>query len=125
MPMVGEAVPFVLIPRFSSYIGPGSYNTVPLDVTEYSQATVVLWLGQLTPTGTGCTFKLYVETSHDGNTWFLEPSGSPGYDPGDDASVGITFTCRRRFLRVRVTTTGTDASITCWCAGLLDVRVEE
>jgi len=121
MSVVGETVPVILIPRFSSYFGASDLATVPLDVSSFSKGTVTLWRGPLVDPG---TFRLHVETSHDANTWFAEPPGSTGFDPGDDDSEIVGFTCPRRWLRVRVSLTGSQPAVTCWCAGMLEYRVD-
>ncbi|MEJ2202960.1 MAG: hypothetical protein P8170_02490 [Gemmatimonadota bacterium] len=38
--MAGELVPLVLIPRYTSYVGDGTFTTIAMDVTEYESAIV-------------------------------------------------------------------------------------
>ncbi len=125
MAMVGELVPFVMIPRFTTYLGTSEFTTVALDVSAFKGGSLRLWRGKLVGGG---TFKLYTETSHDGYTWFGYPIGGGGlptpWDPGDDASVGVGLAFDRRYFRVRVVLTGTNPGVTCWATGLLEYRID-
>lgn len=126
MGMVGEQIPIVMIPRFTSYVGTSEFVTVALDVSAYARGDLTLWRGKLI--GTGATFELFTESSHDGNTWFGYPDGPGGqplpWDPGADASEIIGVDVTRRYFRVRVVLSGTDPGVTVWCAGTLEARIE-
>lgn len=125
MGMAGELVPFVMIPRFTSYFGTSEFSTVALDVSAYSGGSLTLWRGALVGAG---SFALYTETSHDGYEWFPYPLGGGGspvpWDPGDNAATAVTLLFDRKYFRVRLVLTGTDPFVTCWCAGMLERRVE-
>ncbi len=125
MGMAGDLVPFVMIPRFSSYFGTSEFATVALDISAYAGGSLTLWRGKLIGGG---TLKLYTETSHDGYEWFGYPEGVGGqpqpWDPGADASETVGIDVSRRYFRVRVVLTGTDPGVTCWCAGMLEYRVD-
>lgn len=122
MSKVGHLVPLVMIPRFTSYFGTSDeFKTVALDVSRYSSARLTLWRGDVLDSG---TFKLYTETSHDGYTWFTDPSA--GYDttgPGASKTIDVDFP--RRYFRVRVKLTGGSPGVTCWCEGMLEYRIDE
>jgi hypothetical protein len=121
----GELVPLVLVPRFTSYLGSAEYASVPLDVSAFSGGTATLWRGRLV--GTGATFALYTETSHDGYVWSGYPVGPGGpvpYDPGDDASTEVGLAFAHRWFRVRLVLGGTDPGVTCWLTGLLEYRTD-
>ena len=38
--MQGSMVPVVLLPRFTTFVGAGSFATAPLDVTEFDRLVV-------------------------------------------------------------------------------------
>ena len=128
--MAGELVPLVMIPRFTTYCGAGSFETVPLLVAAYSRATLTVWRGKLvgnwTPSGgSAATFSLVFQGSHDANTWvdLTTAITTP------DVSSKVEFDLNCRWLRVSVVLTTTLPSplvgaITCWAAGSLVRRVE-
>ena len=116
--MKGTLMPVVVLPRYTSLLGGGTFTTVPVDVSEYSAATLTLWRGY---TALGGSFTAYFEDSHDALEWtVLNGSGS---DPGANASVIVRFDLSRRWLRARVVLASTD-SATCWVVGALEERVE-
>ena len=43
--MAGRQVPFILFPRFSTFIGPQIYLGLPLDVTAFDGLTLSMWSG--------------------------------------------------------------------------------
>lgn len=120
--MKGELEPVVLVPRYTSYIGSGSYTTAPLNLEPYSRVKITVWRGYMPGTGSP-TFKMYFEDSHDAETWTaFNPSGE---DPGANPSTPGIVSCDliRRWFRVRVELTGTSTGATCWAVGLLEKRV--
>lgn len=125
MGMAGELVPFVMIPRFTSYFGTSEFTTVALDVSAFQGGSLTLWRGKLIGGG---AFALYTETSHDGYTWFGYPPGPGGtplpWNPGNDGSVSVGLAFTRRYFRVRIVLTGTDPAVTCWATGLLEYRID-
>jgi hypothetical protein len=118
--MIGEIVPLVLIPRFSSFVGANEFTSEPYDAAEFSTGSVELWRGQLKGTSSP-TFLVFIETSNDKNVW--TPQNPSGDDPGANASMPISITLGRRWLRARIVLTGTNPAVTCWCAGTLTRRV--
>ena len=119
--MKGELVPVVLVPRYTGYVGSGTYTTMPLNVEAFAKGTITLWRGRLPGTGSP-TFTAYFEDSHDGVEW--TPFDAGGEDPGADASAIVRFDLVRRWLRVRVVLTGSGTGASCWAVGMLERRVE-
>lgn len=126
--MIGESVPLVMIPRFTSYVGGlTDYTTVPLDVSEFTMAWVTFWRGPLVgDTGNGAKFEAWFEVSQDAQTWEKQPP-SPFVintpDTWDSYSVGFS----RRWFRMKVRLTpDTDdiVAITCWAVGSLERRTK-
>lgn len=122
--MIGEIVPLVMIPRFTSYLGEGTYTTVPLDVSDYEGATLEFWRGQLRSPGTG-TFTAYFEQASepwaDDTLWNVLATVTSA-----NASSLETLTFSRfPYFRVRIVledATYHAVGVTCWAAGFLRKR---
>lgn len=117
--MAGELVPLVLLPRYSTYAGAGTFTTIGMEVPNYSSAIVNVWRGTII--GTSGTFAVVFEESTDQLTWSTCTNGSGG-DPGADTEAQYTPTLSKRWFRIKVTTTGTDVSVSCWAIGFLEMR---
>lgn len=117
--MSGELVPLVLIPRYSSYTGAGTYTTIAMDVTDYQSAIVNAWRGVLNGGG---AYTLSFEESTDQNSWATCTNGSGG-DPGEDTEAQYTPTITKRWFRAKLVLTGTEpVSVTTWAVGFLELR---
>lgn len=129
MSTVGPAVPFILIPRFTSYVGPGTYTTVPLETSRFAGAEVTVWRGPLVgDTGAGAGFELWVEGSHDANEWsrVAPPLPSPVISTPntfDQLSVPTTYKWLRAHVDLAADTSDVVA-ITIWITGILNLRVQ-
>ena len=119
--MKGTLVPVALVPRYSSFFGPESYSTAPMNVEAYCKGTMTLWRGPLP--GTTPTFLAYFEDSHDGLVW--TPFNGSGEDPGENLAMVVRFDLQRRWLRVRVVLTGADSAVSCFAVGSLELRNPE
>jgi hypothetical protein len=121
--MIGQLVPVVLLPRFTSFVGSGSFTTVPMNVEEYETGTVIFWRGKLVGGAASNPFTAYIEESHDAQLWV--PLG-PGAITTSDRSDDYLILLKRRWLRVRVelaADTNSLAGISLWMAGSLVGRV--
>src|SRR6188768_1691004 len=119
MALQGPLIPIVLIPRFTSYFnvsGSRDFPSVALDVSAYVGGDIVLWCGPLLGTSSP-TIAVTVQDSEDALNWSTIGTGG-----ASSTSGVISLTLTRRWLRVLVTITGTNAAITCWCAGSLERR---
>jgi len=122
--MAGEYVPLVMMPRFTTYIGEATFETVALDVSEFEKLVLSVWRGPLLGnTGSGASLEITFETSDDNEHWAPFP-----YVPAITTAGGTTVVeveLLQRFLRSKVVLTkdGTDlVALTCWAAGHLDRR---
>ena len=126
--MTGELVPAVLLPRFSSFVGPGSFVTVPLDVTQYEVFDGFFGRGPLVGGAASNPFLVYFEESHDANAWTQCITAPAQPMDATDLPAAISVTIHRRWLRVRVELLA-DANgvvaVTLWLAGGLQRRVLE
>ena len=117
--MAGELVPLVLIPRYTTLVGANTYTTIGMEVTDYSKALVNVW--RSTMIGTSGTFGCQFEESTDQETWTV-CSGGTGGDPGADTEDQYTPVLAKRWFRIKITTTGTNAAVTMWAIGFLELR---
>jgi len=117
--MAGELVPLVLLPRYSTYVGAGTFTTIGMEVSDYSKAIVNVWRGALT--GTTPTFAVVFEESTDQENWTTCTSGSGG-DPGPSTEAQYQPELNKRWFRIKVTLGGTDPAGTCWAIGFLEMR---
>jgi hypothetical protein len=124
--MIGELVPLVMIPRFTSYIGEGEYATIPLDVSGYAKATLEFWRGDLQAKQTGADFKAHFEEASEADAAEWTALVTPIESVKTNSLVAVSFS--RRFFRIRIelgnSDTGGLVAITCWAAGSLERRVE-
>lgn len=124
--MIGELVSVVMLPRFTSYVGPGSYATAPLNVEEYFVATLTFWRGPLVGGAAVNPFRVYFEESHDAVAWtdaFTTPT-PPVITAGTWDSYTVVLW--KRWFRIR-TELLADVSgvvgISLWMAGGMELRV--
>jgi len=117
--MSGELVPLVLIPRYSSLTGAGTYTTIAMDVTDYQSAILNVWRGVLNGSG---TYAISFEESTDQNSW-TDCTGGTAADPGQDIEDQYTPTLTKRWFRAKVVLTGSEpVSVTHWAVGFLELR---
>lgn len=120
--MASQIVPIVLIPRFTTYVGAGTYTTIGLEVSRFQSMNVTIWRGPLigsVPGGAAVSIQL--ETSPDNETWTAD--GAPITTANAHSFVEALFT--RPWMRLKVTLTA-DASnvvaLTCWATGFVEMR---
>ncbi len=126
--MKGEITPLVLIPRYSSFVGEQEFTTVPLDVSAYTNISVLIWRGPLVGTSSATPgspyFRLYFDHSNDCVEWHtMPPPPADGSDPGADQVVAATPSDMYRYVRCRVHIAGTGVAVSTWCSGFLEKRV--
>ena len=119
--MSGELVPLVLLPRYTTYAGAGTYTTIAMDVTEYQSAIVNVWRGILN--GGGSTVAISFEESTNQVSWTTCTNGTGG-DPGVNTETQYTPTLSKRWFRAKVVTTGSEVvSVMLWAVGFLEMRI--
>lgn len=128
MSSVGIAVPLVMAPRFTGYVGPGTYATAPLDVTTYAAAYFTLWRGPLVgDTGTGALFECWFEASHDALQWTrVFPVPPAAVITATNTATDVSTALTQRWFRMLVRLTADSSNvvgITCWASGLLEKRI--
>jgi len=132
--MTGELIPIALIPRFMTYLGMGTYVTIPVLVSDFKSLTLEFWRGTLAFSAVGGTFNAYLEESMDPDApvqqWsVLWSTGTP------DAQTRVEVTLTRPYLRVRIvlgnsnygqggySDTYSCSGISCWAEGFMERRV--
>ncbi|MCE9637715.1 MAG: hypothetical protein K8T90_18605 [Planctomycetes bacterium] len=127
--MIPERVPLVMVPRYSSLAGSiggsAGFTSVPLDVTEYSLASLTVWRGVVigpAPPPMTDAFEIVFEGSTDRVVW-TTCAGSPVSGPGENVQVTYGIGLTRRWFRVRIKLAQPDNVVTCWVAGFLDKRL--
>jgi hypothetical protein len=117
--MAGELQTTILVPRFSSFTGAGTYRTVGINVTEHAAARVHIWRGPLV--GTTPTVSFAIEESIDQENW-TTCDGDDTDDPGAGVEAVYDLTLKKRWLRAVVTLGGTDPGATVWIVAELERR---
>lgn len=125
--MIGALVPAVLLPRFTSYVGEGTYTTVPMSVEAFDKGRVTFWRGPLVGGAASNPFRAYFEESHDAVTWTEAAStpSQPVTTPNTSAGYAISF--KKRWFRIRVellADAGDVVGISLWMVGALEARVD-
>lgn len=119
--MRGAIVPVVMLPRFTSYVGAGSYTTPPLAVEAYAKGVLTFWRGKLVGGAATDPFLAYLEVSHDASVWVPTLFFSTV-----NTSDTLPTPFPRRWFRVRVELLG-DANgvvgLSMWMAGVLERTV--
>jgi hypothetical protein len=126
--MAGLYVPLVMIPRFTSYVGAGTYTTAPLEVSEYGSFVLTVWRGPLVGNpANGAGLSLVFEQSDDAEIWSAF-SGISAITTANTNSVATTD-LTMRWLRARMTLTEDSTNhvvaMTCWASGNLVRRERE
>jgi hypothetical protein len=116
--VAGRSVPIVLIPRFTTFLGMGNYDSEPIPVAEYAAAVITVWRGFLIGTSPG--FAVHFFEANDNTLWAPCP-GSSG-DPGTNIEAVFTATLSKAWMFVRVVLAGTGAGATCWAEGFMELR---
>jgi len=123
--MAGELIPLVMIPRYTSYIGPGEYATAPMEASAYNKAILAVWIGYVRgsdATPTGATWELQFQGSQDADTW-TDISYSGDFSSGYGV---VEMDLEWKWYRAVVTLTGNSASYdcaaTCWAVGSFERR---
>jgi hypothetical protein len=117
--MAGRYVPFVLVPRYTTYAGATSFITAAIPVSAYSGLHFDFWHGPVI--GTFGSIILALQESNDGSSWGDCTGSVPGIAPAE-GQVPVSVTITKAWLRLVVAVAGTDMAVTCWAEGFLELR---
>ena len=133
--MPAEQVPIVLVPRYTTFAGlvtgGEGFTTVPLDVTAYDAATLIVWRGVVIDAPPPPDpppdppppdpIEIVFEESTDRDTW--SPCASTGgTDPGENTQLEVGVTLAKRWFRVRITLEQPEYVASVWIAGSVQKR---
>lgn len=118
MPDQGKAVPVVMIPRFTTFVGPSPiYFTSPVRVEAYDQALITVYRGPISGSGGSVGFSFLESTDRDPNYWSIIDEN---VDPGSNAQTQVVATLTKRWFRMGIILGGTTPNgVTCWAQGFL------
>ena len=119
--MAGKSVPVVIVPRFTTYAGAGSFDTEAIAVSRYASLGAVFWRAALLGAGAGLAIAVAFEESNDGDS-YSTCGGGPWVIPaaGQESFMTVAFT--KAWLRFRTILTGTNPVVTCRLAGAFELR---
>jgi len=124
--MAGELVPLVMLPRYSTFSGADTFQTIAMDVTAYSSVILNLWRGNITG-GSSPTVAFTCQESSDQVTWTdCGGTNTSGFDPGADMEDQALADITKRWFRLVVVLTGAGGggpNLTCWAVGFLEQRL--
>ncbi|MCK6478981.1 MAG: hypothetical protein HUU06_00400 [Planctomycetaceae bacterium] len=125
--MIGALVPIVLLPRFSSFVGAGTYTTEPIPVEGFDKGQLMFWRGPLVGGAPSNPFRTYFEESHDASAW-SEAATTPS-QPVTTANTleGYAVHFKKRWFRIRVVLAANASGvvgISLWMVGELEQRVD-
>jgi hypothetical protein len=118
--MAGMNVPVVLIPRYTTFLGPQGFPGEAIPVSPYERVSVTYWQGPYI--GVGTAVVLVFQQSNDGVTWSDCPGGPwtpPAMPPGE---LPFTAGLSMAWMRLTVLLTGTGSGFTCWVRGFFEKR---
>jgi hypothetical protein len=115
--MPRSELPLVLIPRYTAYVGQGTYATIGLDVTMFESARITAWRGVFL--GVGTSFRVTFQESDDQDTWVTCADTTPDMDLPEDTEVVVSPTFSRRYFRIQGALAGPNAGVTCRATGFL------
>lgn len=119
--MAGKLETVTLVPRFSGFLGAGTYETVGINVTDFAGATVHAWRSALI--GTTPSVQFTFEESIDQENWTTCTGGSAD-DPGPGTEEVYAITLKKRWFRVKIDLAGTDCGVTGWVVAEFERREE-
>jgi hypothetical protein len=117
--MAGKAVAVVLVPRFTTYLGPQVYYLEPLPVSAYAGLQLAFWHGPYL--GGATSVALLFEFSNDLDSWH-PCAGGPW--PVGPAVMETPFQVAldSAWFRFAVVVGGPGSGVTCWASGAFELR---
>ena len=117
--MAGKLFPLVLLPRLTTLVGAGSFETIGVDVSAFEGAIVHVKRGALR--GMSPTILVAFEESDDQVVW-TECDGGEEFAPSEDTETLVDLDFAHRYLRAVVTLTGIDVAVSMFAVGHLVSR---
>lgn len=118
--MAGRLFPLVLLPRLTTLVGSGSFETIGVDVSAFEGAIVHVKRGALRGTSSP-TILVAFEESDDQVTW-TDCDGGEEFAPAADTEEAVEMSFAHRYLRAVVTLSGTNVAVSLFAVGHLVSR---
>lgn len=116
--MSGRNVAVVIVPRFTTYVGGGTYETIPIPVSAYDGLVVSVWRGALI--GTVPTLSLGFLESNDLENWSACAGTVVPPGAGSEAQSSVSFT--KAWFRMNTVLASADSGVTMWAQGFFTLR---
>jgi len=117
--MAGKLFPLVVLPRLTTLVGAGTFETIGVDVSAFEGAIVHVWRGPLR--GTSPAIGVAFEESDDQVVW-TECEGGEAFTPAADTETMVELAFRHRHLRAVVTLAGANVAVSLFATGHLVSR---
>lgn len=120
--MAGRNVPVVIFPRFTAFVGAGTYWSEPIPVAAYDRLVVNMWNGALIgETGTTPEMVAMFQESTDLVTFTgCTGSSTPVITVAADMQYSETLT--KAWFRMGVALAGMAPGVTVWARGFFELR---
>ena len=118
--MAGILIPGILVPRYSLYVGAGSYYTQPIAATSFCRLTLDFWKGNLIGSGAPAVAVSFQEAIDP--TTFQDCVGGPWSVPSGSGESQFVAALSMNWFRFGILLSGTDAGVTCWAQGFFEHR---
>lgn len=119
--MAGLNVPVVLIPRFTTYVGPTTCWSPPIPVAAYAAVAFDFWMATMNGTP-AAGVQLDLQESNDNEAWDACAGGSPWVKGPGTGQWSLSGVLTRAWLRLGITPQGTQPGVTCWAQGFFERR---
>jgi hypothetical protein len=104
--MKGPLAEVVIFPRYTGFVGAGTYISVPVDLSGFDDIALDIWRGALLgDPAEGAGFEMWLEESQDAQQWTEVDLGVTQPIDTPDAIDLYRFSTSRRWFRIRVIVT--------------------
>jgi hypothetical protein len=117
--MPGRSVPVVIVPRWTTFSGPGDFFSMPLAISAYDRLVLSYMRGNLVGTTPGLL--LLCQESNDLDAW-TDCGGSTPSSSVPFVEDQFTFDLTKAWLRFGVSPVGASTSVTCYAMGFFELR---
>lgn len=124
--VAGKNVPVVLLPRFSTFVGPTPCWSAPIPVSPYVSVAFDFWNAAMNG-APAAGVQVDVQESNDllerqGNTWDTCAGGSPWVRGPGPGQAPLSAVLTKAWMRIGVTPLGTQPGVTCHAEGFFERR---
>jgi hypothetical protein len=119
--MAGRSVPVVVVPRWTSYLGAGTFRTAPIPVAAYDVLSLNFMAGH--PVGTTPGVTMACKESNDMKVWTPCDGSTPAL-PTAFTEIQWRFALSMAWVCFEITLiqSGNVVGLTCYAEGHLELR---